>query len=169
MLGLAEPPGPRREEQEARRLVLEAAQARLEDIRRNDPSGFAEVYDDLEQHYKHRLASSWWAPAPGGNKTRLTPSTTPDIWISRARFWKWNASAALRLRDEGRITDEALREMENEMDLSETQLIAALDQQTLDGRPYAHSVNALSWQSAVRPSRSLPQNNNPLPLPLRTF
>ena len=47
--------------------------------------------------------------------------------------------AALRLRDEGRITDEALREMENEMDLSETQLIAALEQQTLDGRSYAHS------------------------------
>jgi hypothetical protein len=36
--------------------VLQAAQARLEDFRRNDPSGFAEVYDHLEQHYKHRLA-----------------------------------------------------------------------------------------------------------------
>ncbi len=32
---------------------------------------------------------------------------------------------ALRLRDEGRIPDEALREMENEMDLSETRLMAA--------------------------------------------
>jgi CPA1 family monovalent cation:H+ antiporter len=46
--------------------------------------------------------------------------------------------AALRLRNEGRITDEALREMENEMDLSEIQLVAALDQETLDRRPYAH-------------------------------
>ncbi len=32
--------------------------------------------------------------------------------------------AALRLRDEGRITDEALREMETEIDLSETRLMA---------------------------------------------
>ncbi len=34
--------------------------------------------------------------------------------------------AALRLRDEGRIDDEALREIENEMDLSETRLSAVL-------------------------------------------
>ena len=57
ILGLAETSGPKCEELEARRLVLEAAQARLEEIRQSDPSGFADVYDDLAQHYKHRLAS----------------------------------------------------------------------------------------------------------------
>ena len=34
---------------------------------------------------------------------------------------------ALRLRDEGRITDEALRELEHEQDLSETRLSAATE------------------------------------------
>ncbi len=64
-LGLAEPSGPRREELEARRLVLEAAQARLEEIRQSDPLDAAEVYDDLAQHYKHRLAVSVIASTGG--------------------------------------------------------------------------------------------------------
>jgi monovalent cation/hydrogen antiporter len=34
---------------------------------------------------------------------------------------------ALRLRDEGRITDEALRELEREQDLNETRLMAAAE------------------------------------------
>ena len=33
--------------------------------------------------------------------------------------------AALRLRDEGRVTDEILRDIEYELDLSETRLAAA--------------------------------------------
>jgi hypothetical protein len=39
--------------------------------------------------------------------------------------------AVLRLRDEGRVTDETLREMEYELDLDETRLIAAT---TMPGR-----------------------------------
>ena len=82
ILGLAEASAHNCEEQEARRLVLQAAQERLEDIRRKDPSGFAEVYDDLEQHYKHRLASVGGLTA---SKTRPMRNTISDTWISRAR------------------------------------------------------------------------------------
>ncbi len=72
ILGLAEPAGSKHEEQEARRLVLQAAQTRLEDMRRRDASGFVEVYDDLAQHYRHRLAAK--------------RKTAPVIWMSLARF-----------------------------------------------------------------------------------
>jgi hypothetical protein len=37
----------------------------------------------------------------------------------------------LRLRDDGRITDEAVREMEHELDLGEAQLIAAMESRTI--------------------------------------
>jgi len=139
ILGLAEPAGPKREEQEARRLVLQAAQARLADIRENDPTGFAEVYDDLEQHYKHRLASVMVGVTDREREQDQAHADHYSRYLDVSRtLLEVERHAALRLRDEGRITDEALREMENEMDLSETQLIAALDQQTLDRRPYAH-------------------------------
>lgn len=103
-LGLAETPGPGREEQEGRRLVLEAALARLKELRRGDASGSDELVDDLTRHYMHRLAS-----VSGVSRALL------DV----------ERQTALRLRGEGRITDEALRELEHELDLDETRLIAA--------------------------------------------
>ena len=119
---LAETSGAKAEELEARRLVLQAAQARLEDIRRMDPSRYAEVYDDLEEHYKHRLAG--------------VSGLTQEQNIAHAEHYfryldlsrtllEVERHTALRLRDEGRITDEALRELEYEQDLNETRLIAA--------------------------------------------
>lgn len=124
ILGLAETSGPRFEEEEARRLVLQAAQARLEDMRRRDPSRFAEVYDDLEQHYNDRLAG-------------LTGLAQEQNKASAERYFRYldlsrtllevERHTALRLRDEGRISDEALRELEHEQDLTETRLIGAAE------------------------------------------
>jgi CPA1 family monovalent cation:H+ antiporter len=122
LLGIQESLGPKREEQEARRLVLQAAQARLEDIRRRDSERFAGVYDDLEQHYKHRLAS---IAAPEDRTHADHYSRYLDVSHTLVEVER---HTALQLRDQGRITDETLREMETEMDLSETSLIAALDQ-----------------------------------------
>ena len=124
ILGLAETPGPKCEELEARRLVLQAAQAHLEEIRRSDPTGFAEVYDDLAQHYQHRLASV------SGLSQEQDQAHAEHYFqyldLSR-RLLEVERKTALRLRDEGRITDEALRELEHEQDLSETRLIAATE------------------------------------------
>jgi Na+/H+ antiporter len=131
ILGLAETAGPSREEKEARRLVLQAALARLEDIRGRDPSGFVEVYDDLAQHYKHRLASVMASVDGHGQEQDKAHAEHYSRYLDVSRtLLEVERHAALRLRDEGRITDEALREMENELDLSETRLIAALDHQT---------------------------------------
>ena len=121
ILRLPETSSPKIEELEARRLVLEAAQARLNDIRRSDPSHFAEVYDDLQQHYKHRLAglnglAHEQNEAHAEHYFRYLDLSRTLLEVER--------HTALRLRDEGRITDEALRELEHEQDLNETRLIA---------------------------------------------
>jgi monovalent cation/hydrogen antiporter len=129
ILGLAEPLGPKPEEQEARRLVLQAAQTRLEDMRRRDASNFAEVYDDLEQHYKHRLASVMANGGGHGEEDQIHAEHYSRYLDVSRTLLEVERHTALRLRDEGRITDEALRELENEMDLDETRMIAALEHQ----------------------------------------
>ena len=115
----------KREGLEGRRLVLQAALARLEDIRRHDVSGFAEIYNDLEQHYRHRLASV----GDQGDEQHEEQAVHYSRYLDVSRtLLEVERQAALRLRADGRITDEALREMENEMDLNETRLITARNQ-----------------------------------------
>lgn len=123
LLGLAQSEGPRCGEQEARRLVLEATLARLEEVRRGDAAGEDASYADLARHYEQRMASinedrAKLPEASAGHYARY-------LGISRD-FLDVERSNALRLRDEGRITDEMLREMEHEMDLDEARLSAAL-------------------------------------------
>jgi len=55
-LGLAGTPVPDREEEEARRAILEAALGSLEEFRNRPEPVFPEVYDDLAHHYRQRLA-----------------------------------------------------------------------------------------------------------------
>jgi monovalent cation/hydrogen antiporter len=124
LLGLAGSEGPKCGEQEARRLVLEATIAQLEDVRRSDTAGIDALYDDLARHYEHRLASM-----NGGRAEQSAESVghySRYLEISR-EFLDVERSNALRLRNEGRITDEMLREMEHEMDLDEARLTAALE------------------------------------------
>lgn len=124
-LRLAGTSAPRSEELEARRLVLQATKERLEEIRRSDSSNanLAEVYDNLEQQYMHRLVSLGDIPdedqAHAEHYFRYLDLSRTLLDVER--------KTALRLRDEGRITDEALRELEREQDLNETRLIAAAE------------------------------------------
>ena len=120
-LGLAETAGPKCEELEARRLVIEATLARLEEMRKMDSPDSAELYDDLERHYQQRLASV-------SENTREdkahAESYSRYLDISRMLL-ATEREAALRLRYQGRINDEVQREMEHEMDLRETRLAVA--------------------------------------------
>jgi Na+/H+ antiporter len=126
-LGLAGADGNSRE-REARRLIIEAAMMRLDSIRKSDESsGMGEVYDDLAQHYKHRLAGLAADTNNGedphaGHYFRFLDVSRTLIEVER--------QAALRLRNEGRLTDEGLREIERELDLSETRLNVAAEGRT---------------------------------------
>ncbi len=89
LLGLAGSEGPKCGEQEARRLVLEATIAQLEDVRRSDTAGIDALYDDLARHYQHRLAGM-----NGGRAEQSAESvedTTHAIWKSHGSFWMSSA------------------------------------------------------------------------------
>jgi monovalent cation/hydrogen antiporter len=119
-LGLAGFGGSKGEDEKARRLTLQAAMARLDEIRREDSSLPASLYDDVALHYQRRLES--------GDEHYFQ-----YVDLSR-ELLKTEREAALRLRDAGAISDEALREMEHELDLNETRLIAVAGRREVETR-----------------------------------
>lgn len=116
-LGLAGAGGPNCEEQEARRIVLEAALRRLEEAKDRDDGASGEIYEHLTKHYRQRLASLRLRAedeVKGQAHDRYVELSIEALRRERETL--------VRLRDEGRINDEVLRKIERELDLSETQM-----------------------------------------------
>lgn len=118
-LGLAGTSGPDAEEKEARRTVLQAALTYLDTARKQDDKNFAGIYDDLEQHYRHRLSiTDENTPASDGfgrdHYRRHIDLMRDLLQVER--------STAVELRNRGRINDEILRQIERELDLEESRL-----------------------------------------------
>src|SRR2546427_626049 len=119
LLGLAREPGPDCEEQEARRIVLQSALSRLEPLRAADGADLAPLYDDVAEHYRRRLASLRLddtddSRAAASNRRRLREVSLELLRAER--------EAAIRLREERRINDDVLRQIEHELDLREARL-----------------------------------------------
>ena len=121
-LGLAGASGPPIQETKARRAVLEAALHYLETRRQSDQPAFADLYDDLVQHYQHRLAglTGELHDVDGSERERYARY----LELSRELLDK-ERQTILQLRDGGRIDDGVLHKIEHELDLSETRLNAA--------------------------------------------
>jgi len=118
-LGLAGGTGPNCEEQEARRIVTEAAVSHLEDAKQRDSQQSASTYDDLVRHYRQRLASLQLrseSQEDAADHDRQLGLSLEALRVER--------ETAIRLRDEGRINDEVLRRIERELDLSESRTAA---------------------------------------------
>jgi monovalent cation/hydrogen antiporter len=111
-------------EEEARRLVLEAALHYLENHRPGDASPLSELYDDLIQHYKRRIEGLNRSEAAENENGRT--QYLEYLHISRELLQE-ERKAALQLRNEGRIDDDVLRELEHELDLSETRMNLAME------------------------------------------
>ena len=122
-LGLAGASDTKCEEEEARRLVLEAALKYLDESRDDSPA-FTGVYDDLAQQYRHRLASLNCAPDDADGESPGHYYRYLDV--SRDLL-KVQRETALRLRSEARISDEVLREIETDLDLNAIRLNRAND------------------------------------------
>ena len=121
-LGLAGAVGPNCEEQEARRIVLEAAVSHLEDAKERDSQESAPLYEDLSRHYHQRLAS---LQPGGGNPEEIADHNRYlELSLEASRVER---ETAIRLRDEGRINDEVLRRIERELDLSESRMASSAD------------------------------------------
>jgi CPA1 family monovalent cation:H+ antiporter len=119
-LGLGGETGMDAEERDARRMLLYAAIAHLEEARKKDESVYEHVYVDLTHRYRHRLAavgrgeedeSETEEGEDRGTYLRLQTIAAGALQTERRKL--------IELRDEGRISDETLRTIERELDLSE--------------------------------------------------
>jgi monovalent cation/hydrogen antiporter len=120
-LGLAGSGIAHSDEQQARRLILEAGLQYLEDRRENDNPELAGLYDDLAQHYQHRLTSA------GGETSDANGREQYARYLDLSReLLEVERRSALQLRKEGKLNDELLREIEHELDLSNIRLDAAI-------------------------------------------
>jgi CPA1 family monovalent cation:H+ antiporter len=104
------------EEESARREMLNAALVYLQESRKEDESEFQEIYDDLNGHYRHRLAAVGGEDNP---KSGLTPEHRERHARLLQDLLRVERQTALRLRNQGRINDETLRQLEYELDLRE--------------------------------------------------
>jgi monovalent cation/hydrogen antiporter len=116
------------EDREARRTILTAALQYLDDarehaVRENDAgedakSELAEVYDDLSNHYHARLASL--NEDDGNSADVLAPMFYKQYVEVSRKLLMVERQTAVQLRNQRRISDELLRELERELDLSES-------------------------------------------------
>jgi monovalent cation/hydrogen antiporter len=116
-LGLAGAAGPNCEEQEARRIVIDAAVSHLNDSKEKDSENAAGVYQDLTRHYRERLATLQPGDASQGQMADHDRHLELSLEAMRVE-----RETAVRLRDEGRINDDILRRIERELDLSESRI-----------------------------------------------
>jgi Na+/H+ antiporter len=120
-LGLAGASARHPEESEARRAILEAALAYMEEEAPKSDPETAEIYADLTRHYRHRLAT---LSEGGEDDDGVNPNFYKRfIDLSRALL-RIERQTAVQLRNQRRISDELLREIEHELDLGETRLLA---------------------------------------------
>jgi len=116
-LGLTGAAGPNAEEQQARRIVIEAAVSHLEDARVKDSKESGTLYEELIRHYQRRLAS---LQAGDGNGQDISERNRfLQLFLEAVRHER---ETTIRLRDEGRINDEVLRRIERELDLTESRI-----------------------------------------------
>jgi monovalent cation/hydrogen antiporter len=109
------------EEQDARRIMLEAALKHIEDQRASDDSPrLAAAYDDVVMHYRRRLAATQESASEDG----IDPAEHARAADLSRQLLRIERQTAVDLRNRGRINDEALRQLERELDLSETRLDA---------------------------------------------
>jgi CPA1 family monovalent cation:H+ antiporter len=115
-LGLAGSTGMDQEEKEARRIVLKAAIHQLEEGRKMEGKGAEHLYDDVLHRYRHKLAA-----IGGGGDGELDAIDNDTIFRLRKimdQALEAERRTLIGLRDKGRISDDVLRTMERELDLS---------------------------------------------------
>jgi monovalent cation/hydrogen antiporter len=120
-LGLAVALGRNLEEESARREMLQAALAHLQKAREKDAANFKALYEDLAGHYQRRLTVLSGEENPAGAMVYEHHQRYNRLMRELLRVER---HTAVRLRNEGHINDETLRELEHELDLQE----AGLDQ-----------------------------------------
>jgi CPA1 family monovalent cation:H+ antiporter len=119
-LGLAGVAGRNTEEEEARRAILKSALRRLDAVRESERGDFDKVFDDLELHYRDRMATLTEEEAD-------TNSARHRRYVELSReLTQVERQTAIQFRNEGRINDELLRQIEHELDLAEARFLTGV-------------------------------------------
>jgi CPA1 family monovalent cation:H+ antiporter len=121
-LGLAGSSGANCEETEARRIMAEAALNQLNKTSAESEPDFAGLYDDLKEHYRRRLSS---LPREGEDQDGSDHEAYAKFLVLSLELLRVERETAVNLRNSGRINDEVLRQLLQELDLSETRYNAA--------------------------------------------
>ena len=116
VLRVSDPAGPNLEEEAARREVLQAALAYLEESRKKSEAEFDAIYEDLAGHYRQRLAA---VTGKDDTETGISPKHQKHLSRLSRDLLRIERKTAVRLRDEGQINDETLRQLQYELDLRE--------------------------------------------------
>jgi len=117
-LGVTVPAGKNPEEQQARTAIIEAALAYLEQARDQHAPEFASVYDELirMQHHKLNLLEGK-VFAESGDR----PQDYARFRELSGQVRSLQRAALLQLRNDDKISDEVLRNVERDLDLFEAQ------------------------------------------------
>ncbi len=119
-LGLAGSTGPNCEETEARRLMAEAALNHLERSARDASPEAAVLFNDLKEHYRHKLSS---LPSMGESPDEAEAESDAEAYKQylglSLDLLRVERETVVQLRNIGRINDEVLRQLLRELDLSE--------------------------------------------------
>ena len=121
-LGLAGATWPNCEETEARRIMAEAALTELNKISEEAEPDSAALYSDLKEHYRRRLLS---LPFEGKDQDGSAAEAYAKFLAVSLELLRVERETAVNLRNSGRINDETLRLLLQELDLSETRYNAA--------------------------------------------
>lgn len=118
-LGLSGSHSGEEEETEARRVLLTAALAYLDEGRSKADKQIAHTYDDLVHRYQHRLARLTVndGSMDSGSRDTVTERQVREIARSTVEVER---QALIQMRNEGKIGDDVLRRLELELDLEET-------------------------------------------------
>jgi monovalent cation/hydrogen antiporter len=115
-LGLSNTPGQNVEEETARKVVLQSALDFLHSQKQQEAE-FVAMYDDLIEHYEHRLKVVEGTDSHPGTAAADHHKEISRIFRELSRVER---TTAIRLRDTGQINDEVLRQIEHELDLRDT-------------------------------------------------
>jgi CPA1 family monovalent cation:H+ antiporter len=121
-LGLAGQSGPEEEEREARRIILEEALKHIKERREASESHnhhLAAAFDDALTKYKRRLSA---VTGQSYEQHGIDAEDHAHIVDLGRQLVQIERETAVRLRNEGLISDQVLRQIEYELDLNETRL-----------------------------------------------
>jgi len=122
-LGLSGMGGNPQEEQDARREILETALAWIEDSQTGEQKLDVAIYKELKRNYTTRLDHLHVQGEDESEEIHREHVASRQNRITAMRdVLRVERETAVRLRNEGKISDEVMRQIEYELDLSETKL-----------------------------------------------